>query len=303
MRKWLGLAVAAVLLLAGAAIWLVSPTVVLGWISGETFHQGKPARYWRKAIIADDPVVRTEAESAIADGGENALAMLLELFQAPESSSWESAQLRWKIVELIGEMGQDAKKAIPDVIAAMKDSDPHVRSVAAGVLPEIGATADQAIPPLLELLEREQTVSVIRALSAYREQAAPSLEPLSKILQDKERDSEIRWNAARTLGKLGKAGAPSIPTLIDHLEDPSDTVREHSAEALGDIGPVDASVVPALISVLNDPYVRVRRDAVRSLGYLGPMAKEAVPAIQPLLKDKEAIVRDAAKTALKSIES
>jgi hypothetical protein len=35
------------------------------------------------------------------------------------------------------------------------------------------------------------------------------------------------------------------------------------------------------------------------LGQIGPAAKSAAPALKKLLKDPEAIVRDAAKTALK----
>jgi HEAT repeat protein len=151
------------------------------------------------------------------------------------------------------------------------------------------------------MLEGEQKRVAVRALSEYRSEAAPALSALVRVLQEKGLDDETRWNAARTLGKLGEQGVDAIPVLVEALSDEVATVREHAAEALGDIGPPAAVAISDLVGVLNDPAVRVRRDAVRSLGQIGQAARTAVSAMKPLLDDPEKIVRDAARNALLEI--
>jgi HEAT repeat protein len=123
---------------------------------------------------------------------------------------------------------------------------------------------------------------------------------LIAIVGDKSASALTRWEAIRTLGKIGPDAKPAMPVLIASLNDEEEKVREHAAESLGEIG--DATAVPHLIRMLGDSAARVRRDAVRSLGQFGPAAKSSLPAIEKLLTDKEELVREAAKTALRRID-
>ena len=158
------------------------------------------------------------------------------------------------------------------------------------------------MPKLKELLRGEHSVVTARALSEYREAAAPALPELVAAMHDKKLPTEARWNAARTIGKIGPSAVSTVPDLIDELDDPADTLREHAAEAIGDIGPVAAELgVPALRKALTDHYVKVRRDSVRSLGYIGAEARPAAEDMLLLLKDPEALVREAAEKALKIV--
>jgi HEAT repeat protein len=121
---------------------------------------------------------------------------------------------------------------------------------------------------------------------------------LTKLLSNE--DSEIRWNAVKTLGKIHALDA--LDPLVGALKDPAESVREHAAEALGDLGPAAAKAVDPLIATLKDPYFKARRDAARSLGQIGPAAKAAVPTLEQLAKDDpQAIVREAATLAVKKI--
>jgi HEAT repeat protein len=204
-------------------------------------------------------------------------------------------------VEILGKIGPEADAASDTVLAALNDPDPHVRTVAAAALPKIGVPAAQAVPALIQRLEAEPGVVPGRALSEYRDQAIDALPALVEVLRNKELDSETRWNAARTLGKLGPGGTDAIPALVESLQDTAPTVREHAAEALGDIGRPASEAVPALVAVLSDSATRVRRDAVRSLGQIGPASRVAVAQIKRLLNDPEDIVRQAARDALQAI--
>ena len=49
----------------------------------------------------------------------------------------------------------------------------------------------------------------------------------------KDEDSEVRWNAAKALGKIGDA---AVAPLIAALKDGDPEVRGNAAKALGEIG-------------------------------------------------------------------
>jgi HEAT repeat protein len=296
MRKLL-LVGLALLLLVLAAIWLEPTRFLLGFVSGDSFYQNRPTRYWRERLSAEDPAQREAARERLASGGAEAVGVLTELLAAPESD-WQAAEIRWTAAELLAEQGPAAQSATAVLLRTLKDADPHVRRVAASSLPQIDAPSDKAVPALLALTRREPTVVSLRALSEYGEQAEEAIPALIELLNNQELETELRWNAARTLGKIRSAAVVAVPALVENLSDEAATVREHSAEALGDIGPAAKESVPALIAVLADPATRVRRDAARSLGQIGPSAVDAVPHLVKLIDDPETLVRDAARVAI-----
>ncbi|QDU40986.1 HEAT repeat protein [Maioricimonas rarisocia] len=293
----IGLLLIGLLVVAAAVVWLEPTRVGWGLVTGEAFYEGRPTSYWRNAL-AGPADARAEAEAALQNGGNEAVPVLTELAAGKAGDDWKGSEVRILALDMLGAIGPDASEAIPVVTAALEDEDGHLRSVAAVNLPKIGAEAEQAVPALTKLAAMDPRPEVIRAISVYREEAASSLPVLVKILEDHAHDTETRWNAARTLGKLGPRGVQAVEVLVRCLKDEESTVREHSAEALGDIGPPAVTTVPDLVSVLDDPATRVRRDAVRSLGQVGPEAKAAVPQIVPLLDDPEQMVRDATATTL-----
>lgn len=288
----------AVLLIVGA--WLEPTQTVLGRLSGEPFFAGRPLRYWA-AKLSGPPGEHAQALAALGAGDQaSATPLLAALYRS--SGGTDGAQLRWTALELlIGHAPLDAPGQ-ELLLEALHDADEHVQSVAAAALHKGGVTADLGVPALTPLLTGPHAVVAARALSEYRGAAAPALPALVALLHDKSRSVEARWNAARTIGKIGPDAVSVVPELIEELDDPEDTIREHAAEAIGDIGPVAAELgVPALQSVLNDPYVKVRRDAVRSLGYIGPTAAGVIEDVLPLLQDPEEIVRTAARNAVQAI--
>jgi HEAT repeat protein len=234
----------------------------------------------------------------LAMGDDPANQVLEEIVRSRYRSSGEQRVIA---IEILGQRGSNANSAQAAVLAALEDPDPHVRAVAAGTLSSIGVVAKDAVPALTAMLDGDQKRVAARALSEYRGDALIAQPQLILIMEDKSLDDETRWNAARTLGKIGPVGVDAVPNLVAALQDEIDTVREHAAEALGDIGPTAAAAVADLVAVLDDPAVRVRRDAVRSLGQIGPAARVAIPEMKALLEDPEAIVREAAETAIKTI--
>ncbi len=299
MRKtWI--IVLSILCLLALVCWLEPTGVIRGWVGGEAFFDGRPTDYWSRAVRSSDPVVQSHARERLSQGGSDAVPVLLELL-GNQDADWQAAEVRWQAAEILGQIGPDAQASSTALLAALRDSDLHVRLVAATSLTLVDTPADLAVPALQELLNTDVSESVLRALSNYGPEAKPALDDLVGVLSNESLGTELRWNAARTLGKMREAGVEAIPAIVQHLKDPAPTVREHCAEALGDIGPLARDTFPALVAVLTDPATRVRRDAVRSLGQMGAPADETLPAIEPLLEDPESIVRDAARTAWKAI--
>ena len=268
-----------------------------GLVSGEPFCRGWPVSHWRR-MLAGDPAQQAGAIEQLEGAGPDAVPVLVALLEDPPRSGPE---VRCLAAELLGKTGSGDETAVSSLVAALDDPDAYLRSVASAALAKSGAPADIAVPALVGLLQRERNPVHVRALSEYRDGAQPGLPVLLEILADPQLDSETRWNAARTIGKIGPAAASAVPALAAALQAPAATIREHAAEALGDIGPPAAAAVQPLAAVLHDSAPRVRRDAVRSLGQIGQPARAVVNEIQELLKDKEDIVREAARNTLQTI--
>jgi HEAT repeat protein len=93
----------------------------------------------------------------------------------------------------------------------------------------------------------------------------------------------------------------SVPSLVKTLrEDKDPNMRYYAAQSLGQFGPEAQSAVPDLIAALKDEDKMVRMGAAYALGEI--RSPDAVPALQEATKDPEKEVRDAAAFALKQIQ-
>lgn len=299
MNRWVRILVVIVVLVGGTLVLAgIGPlAVVRGRLTGEAFFDGRPTTHWRRALQGE-PGLRAEAIASLESGGPQAGDVLAALLGDRRG---DSAELRWTAAELLGQIGAESPAIEAALIAALADPDPCVRGVAVAAIPRVGIAADIAVPALQEFLRREPDPVSLRVLSEYRAAAQPALPLLVDILGDRSQGAETRWNAARTIGKVGAGAQSAVPALVAALTDGEATVREHAAEALGDIGPPAAAAVADLAAVLTDPATRVRRDAVRSLGQIGPPARAVVPQMKTLLNDPEGMVRDTARNALRAI--
>jgi HEAT repeat protein len=90
----------------------------------------------------------------------------------------------------------------------------------------------------------------------------------------------------------------SVPSLIKTLkEDKDPNMRYWAAESLGKFGPEAQSAVPDLVEALKDDNKMVRMGVVYALGEIG--GADAVTALQGATNDPEKEVRDAVASALK----
>jgi HEAT repeat protein len=191
----------------------------------------------------------------------------------------------------LGEL--QAQAAIPQLVAALSDSNRRVRWQAAEALGKLKAVA--AAPTLLTTLgDADQTVRQ-KAAGALSKLEAPDL--VSQLAAALSAPSN--WQRAGTAAALGELAAiEAEPQLLAALADSDSWVRTNAARSLGKIAAVSA--VPQLINLLGDPESRVRSAAARSLGRIH--ATEAAQPLLAALADGVKEVRSSAAWALACLE-
>jgi HEAT repeat protein len=276
-----------------AALFLDPAERVLGWARGEPFYHGRAASAWRGELGGRDEAEAAAARDELAEGKAEAVPVCAWLI-----AKASEPQVRWRAADALGRMGKDVPAVGPPLVAALADPDSLVRAVATRAVGELAPDVPGAVPALIRLFPDVEAIRSVARFKAAGGEAVPQLVGLLRY-----EDPVVRWNAARTLGKIGIPALIAVPDLIEVMgEDTEPLVREHCAEALGDIGPEAFESVPALAKALRDPAPKVRRDAARSLGLIGPPAKAVLEDVRTLMKDPEPLVREAATTAARRID-
>ena len=285
------LAVVAVLLAAGGLFYLFDPDARLqGTLRGDPWYAGRPATAWQTDLADPDANTRSLAAEKLRDPA--AVPVLEHLL-----TTAGSAKARWHAADVLGQIGKPARAAAPALVAALKDPDPTVRSVAVRSVSKLAPDVPGAVPALFDLFP---DVGAIRAVSEFGPAAADAVPRLTTLLDDP--DPMVRRNACRTLGRIGDAAKPAIPALTARLADTDPPVRQYAARALGWIGPAAAPVIPELVKQLTDPEAVAREGAVLALGDLGSAAKGELAKVQALKNDPDKGVQAAAGRAERLID-
>ncbi len=169
-----------------------------------------------------------------------------------------------------------------------------------------------------------------RGLREAGPEASDSLGALQEALSDP--DSEVVRQCAVTLGSIGAAAEPAVPSLVELLKHDELAVRFSAAIAIHRIDPGEDAIHPVLIQAMQtgdggailavaemgpaavwavptleklarhrDPNVRLL--AVTALGRIGPNASEAEDVLEAAMDDRHAGVREAASRSLQSVRS
>ena len=121
---------------------------------------------------------------------------------------------------------------------------------------------------------------------------------LQKALSE-EYPAEVRWRAARALGRIGPAAGSAVGSLIAALEDPQPEVRAYACFALGRIGGEAArSGIPKLVERMTDENSVVRRAAIDAIFALRPDPQVLMPLLVRALEDADPRIAVAALRTL-----
>lgn len=220
----------------------------------------------------------------------------------------DSSEVRQAAAFALGAYQPPAPETVAALMEALAGRDPRLKTAVATTLSRLGREAEAVVRALLGALAaedprtRQSAVIVLERIGAPAAEV-PALVPAVTERLEKDPDERVRRFAVAVLAAVGERAGAAVPALVGAVRsDASERVRQYSAEALRSVGAAAEEAVPVLTAALADPDWGVRVAAARALGEYGPGAAAARTALEKAAKeDPEEPVREAAKTALKTI--
>jgi HEAT repeat protein len=209
----------------------------------------------------------------------------------------------------LGVLGPDAKRAIPQLIAAHRNRHYYAAPAAAALaLGEIGPDARAAVPALLETLssverrhsERAASPGLVRVTCTALGKiglTAADLPPLYRMLES----PHTSFDAI----PLAFAGAPpeAVRGLFDRMSSSDAFTARRATQALGTMGPRAQAGIPVLLAALRHEDPLVRMHAATALGAISISDTGGISALRGLLDDPDQRVRSAASNSLAKLST
>jgi len=216
-----------------------------------------------KALGDSSEDVRRAAAAALVKIGTPAVPALIKALGDSDRD------VRRAVAEALGAISDP--QAVPALIQALGDSYSDVRRAAAAALGKLGDP--QAVPALSVWVHAGEDA----ARNALQTLGRPALDLTQAVAQVAAQGAWGVLIRALPNEKVREAvvglGTPTVPALIQALEDSDGGVRRAAAEALGKLG--DSQAVPAL-SVCAHAGEESARKALQTLGHPAPDLPQAV---------------------------
>lgn len=159
------------------------------------------------------------------------------------------ADMRRAAVRQLSEVGpQEAPKAVPVLIAALKDKDIFVRRFSAQGLAKLGVKDTAVIAGLTAMLKdpKEEKEALEAAVTALGKMGSEAVSALSEVVKNGRQDNAVRRKAAEALGSIGPAAKSAVPALVDAL---NGKINMKPGKAPGEAG---ADIRPEIATALGE---------------------------------------------------
>jgi|GEM_PF-1507509 len=254
--------------LAAASLVLLAVTRITG-SSVNPASLTQPHAYQQNSRSTDSEVAHwsSQLKSSSEEERREAAMQLARMkseaaFRALASAGNDpSPKVRAAVVASLAERGDES--AVPILSARLaRDKDQFVRKAAAYALGKFHE-GERTAALTGALRDKDSEVRAAAAISLGDHADADAVAPLAGALSDK--NDFVRAQAARALGANGRVAVQTVPALIALLaKDKDEEVKREAASALGQMG--DRSALPALERARHDkdPYLaQAASDAIK----------------------------------------
>ncbi|MGO8930947.1 MAG: HEAT repeat domain-containing protein [Limisphaerales bacterium] len=228
---------------SGRWLWIATnqPPVRLGPLAavalGEIGSAAAPALPLVQGLFEQETNWNLRCSLAVAlchiDGDQtNALAFLTNGL-----ATHEPASERWIAACELGNVGPDAKAAVPLLLAALDGTNDMLFSQVPGVLMNMGVPTETFLPRMKIRLRSENETSRLNAAVRVLELDAADDAALVVLMDQIKRWALFRDFAIETLGRTGPPAAEAIPVLREVVKHGSNQEREAARQALRRIEP------------------------------------------------------------------
>jgi HEAT repeat protein len=177
--------------------------------------------------------------------------------------------VRAAAVQTLGQYGfQRPKEVLPLVIEALKDKSPQLRLSAAQALQQMGHNGKKALPELTEALKDSESNVRQHAFYALCNMVPDSLPAMVGYLS--AGDSHAREITLSYCVSQNHRKKEMVPALIECLKDKNFNVRIQACKLLGQLGKEATDAVEALRALVNDSNPNVQTAAQTALNAIQP---------------------------------
>ncbi|MGB8167529.1 MAG: HEAT repeat domain-containing protein, partial [Chthoniobacteraceae bacterium] len=200
-------------------------------------------------------------------------------------------------VQALPTIGAAAEPALTPLLQLLPKADPETRARVLGVFAGIGAKAKAALPEVQNHLKDSDPGVRAAALAAFAKIEEPAARVSILLAGLDDTALPVRKTAALELAALGDRSRDATSRLTALLQ--HDDERDFAFDALRQISPRS---VPDLITMLKDRDLAVQVFATQRLAKLGPDARDAIPALEAVLQRRErSELKNSVTEALKRI--
>lgn len=163
-------------------------------------------------------------------------------------------------------LGPAARPLIPELAAMITNANPDIADAAFAALVRVGAP--ECVPVLVHTVTNGDPMlrpAAVVSLGSLRGAARDAVPVLSATLNDSSENENLRFEAARALGWIGRNPQLAVPALTQALMDTNVLVVRSAATALGAFGADAESALPALRSLPAMMEESPRRGIARSM--------------------------------------
>jgi HEAT repeat protein len=200
-----------------------------------------------------------------------------------EALTGASESFRSAIVESLGALGPDAKVAVEPLRMLLKVRNVKVQLQVLDAMAAMFEEAKAAVPDLIALLndkdEKDIRVAAAHTLGRIGPAANAAVDTLTARLKDTE--GAVRFHAAHALNTIAADGVAkmrilkqTVPVLAKCLLDEEPAVRAGAAQALAEVGPdvltIDRKVTEALLELRRSRDPGLRKAAETALQSIEP---------------------------------